>query len=221
MLDNQSPLNVTGLFAQSHSKEHIELQEKSSRFAEEVLYPYELTCEENNGLEQHALTKINEQVLAWDLNAINHSKEDGGQGLTIFEQMLVNEQLGKVTNAIWDTVFQPAYPMRFATKEQKAEYLIPTNQGLRRDAYAITEEKAGSDPRQCETRADRVDGGFLINGEKWFVTVGDVADYLLVHAHVDGDPDKATVFFVEKDLDGVHLKRTPLYTHHFVYKHPE
>src|SRR5690625_3471064 len=208
-------------FRASLSDEHQKLQAKAEQFSEEVLMPYELECEENDGLDAERLQEINQAVLDWELNAINHTKEDGGQGLTIFEQMLVNEQLGKVTNAIWDTVFQPAYPMRFATKEQKAEYLIPTNQGLRRDAYAITEEKAGSDPRQCETRADRVDGGFLINGEKWFVTVGDVADYLLVHAHVDGDPDKATVFFVEKDLDGVHLKRTPLYTHHFVYKHPE
>lgn len=221
MLDNQSTLNVTGLFAQSLSKEHIELQEKASRFAEEILYPYELTCEENNGLEQHALTKINEQVLAWDLNAINHSKEDGGQGLTIFEQMLVNEQLGKVTNALWDTVFQPAYPMRFGTKQQREEYLIPTNLGKRRDAYAITEENAGSDPSQCGTRADKVDGGFKINGEKWFVTVGDVADYILVHAHADGDPEKPTVFFVDKDSPGVRVKRTPLYTHNFVYEHPE
>lgn len=208
-------------FLDSLSVEHQQLQKKAEQFAEEVLMPYELTCEENNGLDEKDLQAINQAVLDWELNAINHSKEDGGQGLTIFEQMLVNEQLGKVTNAIWDTVFQPAFPMRFGTKEQKEKYLIPTNQGKRRDAYAITEENAGSDPRQCNTRADRVHDGFRINGEKWFVTVGDVADYLLVHAHVDGDPDQATVFFVDKDLPGVSVKRTPLYTHNFVYEHPE
>lgn len=214
-------LMASNSFKESLSKEHQDLQHKAERFAEEILMPYELMCEENNGLDTESLRTINQAVLDWEFNAINHSKEDGGQGFTIFEQMLVNEQLGKVTNAIWDTVFQPAYPMRFGTKQQKEEYLIPTNQGLRRDAYAITEETAGSDPRQCLTRADRVDGGFRINGEKWFVTVGDVADYMLVHAHVDGDPDKATVFFVDKNLPGVKEKRTPLYTHNFVYEHPE
>ena len=111
--------------------------------------------------------------------------------------------------------------MRFATPAQKAEYLIPTCQGLRRDAYAITEADAGSDPNQCQTRADKVEGGWKINGEKWFVTIGDIADYILVHAHVDGDPAKATVFFVDKDLPGVEVKRTPMYTHSFAFKHPE
>lgn len=208
-------------FRASLSLNHQQLQMKAQRFAEEVLMPYELQCEENDGLDQASLEEINQAVMDWELNAINHLKEDGGQELSIFEQMLVNEQLGKVTNAIWDTVFQPAIPMRFATNQQKRDYVIPTNQGTRRDAYAITEEYAGSDPSQCVTRADKVDGGYCINGEKWFVTVGDVADYLLVHAHVDGDPEKATVFFVEKDLKGVKVKRTPLYTHHFAYKHPE
>ena len=109
-------------FLDSLSVEHQQLQKKAEQFVEEVLMPYELTCEENNGLDEKDLQAINQAVLDWELNAINHSKEDGGQGLTIFEQMLVNEQLGKVTNAIWDTVFQPAFPMRFGTKEQKEKY---------------------------------------------------------------------------------------------------
>src|SRR5699024_12264310 len=128
-------------------------------------------------------------------------------GLTICEQMLVNEQWGKVTNALWDTVFQPAYPMRFGTQQQKEEYLIPTNFGKRRDAYAITEENAGSDPSQCGTRADKVDGGYRINGETWFVTVEDAAGYILVHVHVQHDPDSLTVFFVDRDWHVVSVMR--------------
>lgn len=203
------------------SKEHQELQAKARAFTDEVLVPYELECEENDGLSAESLATINQAVMAWEFNALNHSKEDGGQGYTIFEQMLVDEQLGRVTGAIWDTVFRPAYPMKFASRKQKEEYLIPTCQGQRRDCYAITEANAGSDPTQCLTRADRIKGGYRINGEKWFVTVGDAADYILVHAHVDGDPNKAAVFFVDKNLPGVEVKRTPQYTHHFAYKHPE
>jgi alkylation response protein AidB-like acyl-CoA dehydrogenase len=52
------------------------------------------------------------------------------------------------------------------------------------------------------------------------VTSGDVADFFLVHAHVDGDPAKATVFLVDKDTPGVRLVRTPAYTHTFVFEHP-
>lgn len=205
----------------SLSKEHQALQAKAKEFTEQVLFPHEMECEENDGISRETHQQIIDQVLAYGFNAPNHSKEDGGQGFTIFEQTLLNEQLGKATGAIWDALWYPSYPMRFASQAQKEEYLIPTCQGKRRDAYAITEADAGSDPTQCTTRADKVDGGWRINGEKWFVTIGDIADYILVHAHVDGDVNKPTVFFVDKDLPGVELKRTPLYTHHFAFKHPE
>lgn len=205
----------------SLTKEHQALQAKAKEFTEQVLYPHEMECEENDGISKETHNQIIQQVLDWEFNAPNHSKEDGGQGFSIFEQTILNEQLGGATGAIWDALWYPSYPMRFASKAQKEEYLIPTCQGQRRDAYAITEADAGSDPTQCVTRADKVDGGWRINGEKWFVTIGDIADYILVHAHVDGDVNKPTVFFVDKDLPGVELKRTPLYTHHFAFKHPE
>lgn len=203
------------------SKEYLALSEKAKDFTEQVLFPHEIECEENDGISRETHQQIIQQVLDWGFNAPNHSKEDGGQGFSIFEQTLLNEQLGKATGAIWDALWHPSYPMRFANQAQKEEYLIPTCQGQRRDAYAITEADAGSDPTQCETRADKVDGGWKINGEKWFVTIGDIADYFLVHAHVDGDPNKPTVLFMDKDLPGIELKRTPLYTHHFAFKHPE
>ncbi len=205
----------------SLSKEHIALQTKATEFVETVLFPHEMECEENDGISRETHQKIIDATLEWGFNAPNHTKEDGGQGFSLFEQTLLNEQLGKATGAIWDALWYPSYPMRFATPQQKAEYLIPTCQGKRRDAYAITEEHAGSDPAQCATRADKVDGGWKISGEKWFVTIGDIADYILVHAHVGGDPEKPTVFFVDKNLPGVELKRTPQYTHHFAFKHPE
>jgi len=71
------------------------------------------------------------------------------------------------------------------------------------------------------TRADRRDGYFVLSGEKWFVTSGDVADYLIVHANVDGDPDKPTLFLVDKALPGVRIAREPKFTHTYVFGHPE
>ena len=180
-----------------------------------------MECEENNGITPETHKKITEEVMKWGFNATNHSKEHGGQGMTLFEQMLVSEQLGMSTGAIWDAVPQPSFPMKFGTQEQIDEYLIPSCQCKRRDAYAITEADAGSDPTQCQTTAVKCDGGYKINGEKWYVTVGNIADFLLVHTHLDGDPEKATVFFVEKDAPGVKIKRTPEFTHHFAFKHPE
>ena len=91
----------------------------------------------------------------------------------------------------------------------------------RRACVAVTEPQAGSEPRMIGTRADRRDGRFVLNGEKWFVTSGDVADYIIVHANVDGDPDKPTLFLVDKALPGVRIAREPKFTHTYVFGHPE
>ena len=60
----------------------------------------------------------------------------------------------------------------------------------------------------------------MINGEKWFVTSGDIADYVIVHANVD-DPDKPTLFLVDKATPGVRIQREPKFTHTYVFGHLE
>ena len=197
-----------------------ELQRRAREFADLHLLPHELTCEMEGGLPESDLASIRRAAIEWQFNAINHSTVDGGQGLGVFEQILVSEQWGRATGALWDVVWRPSIPLRHGTREQKALYLRPACRGERRDAYAITEEGAGSDTSMVATTATRDGDAWVLNGEKWYVTVGDVADFFLVHALVDGDPAKATVFFVDKDQPGVRLVRTPKYMHTFVFEHP-
>jgi alkylation response protein AidB-like acyl-CoA dehydrogenase len=196
------------------------LQERARAFARDVLIPLEAECEEHDGLSPESLAKAKAAVLEAGFHAINHAVTDGGQGLDLFQQILVEEQWGHATNALWDIPWRPSIPLAAATEEQKERYLRPACRGERRDAYAITEAAAGSDPTMVQTTARRDGDGWVIFGEKWHVTSGDVADFFLVHAHVDGDPAKATVFLVDKDLPGVELVRTPKYTHTFVFEHP-
>jgi alkylation response protein AidB-like acyl-CoA dehydrogenase len=125
-----------------------------------------------------------------------------------------------VTGALWDVPWRPSIPLAAGTEEQKERFLRPACRGERRDAYAITEEGAGSDVAMLTTTARRDGDTWVLDGEKWHVTSGDVADFFLVHAHVDGDPAKATIFLVDKDMPGVRLVRTPKYTHTFVFEHP-
>ncbi len=196
------------------------VQQKAREFTEHVLMPLEDECEENDGLSPDSHARAKRSVLEWGFHGINHSTDDGGQGYDTFRQMLIEEQWGRTTGALWDIPWRPSIPLARGTEEQKERFLRPAIRGDRRDAYAITEEGAGSDVTAVATTARREGGDWVLDGEKWHVTSGDVADFFLVHAHVDGDPAKATVFLVDKDLPGVRLVRTPKYTHTFVFEHP-
>jgi alkylation response protein AidB-like acyl-CoA dehydrogenase len=196
------------------------LQDKARRFAEEVLRPLELECEEHDGLTPASAAAAKRSVLDWEFHAINHAEADGGRGFDTFQVMLVEEQWGHVTGALWDIPWRPSIPLAAGTAEQKERFLRPACAGERRDAYAITEADAGSDVTMVATTATRDGADWVLRGEKWHVTSGDVADFFLVHAHIDGDPAKATIFFIDKDTPGVRLVRTPKYTHTFVFEHP-
>jgi acyl-CoA dehydrogenase len=196
------------------------LQQRARSFTERDLIPLEDECEEGDGLTPERWARAKQATLDEAFNAINHAAADGGQAFSLFQQMLVEEQWGRATGALWDIPWRPSIPLASATESQKQEYLRPACRGERRDAYAITEEGAGSDPTMVATTAVRKDGDWILNGEKWHVTSGDIADFFLVHAHVDGDPAKATVFLVDKSSPGVRLVRTPKYMHTFVFEHP-
>jgi acyl-CoA dehydrogenase len=186
----------------------------------ERIVPYEDECEADNGLGPEAMADIREAVLETGLQAINMPEEWGGAGLGVLEQVVVQDELGKLTNALWDCVWRPANALRACTPEQRERWLVPDIRGERRDAVAITEADAGSDPQAIRTTAKPDGDGYRIDGEKWFVTVGDAADFLIVLANVqpEGAP---TLFLVDKDLPGVRINRVPRYTHTFVYEHPE
>jgi acyl-CoA dehydrogenase len=196
-----------------------ELRARARSLTESIM-AHEAACEEQNGLSPEAHADIADRVRELRLNAINMPAEWGGQGLGVLDQVLVQEELGRLTNALWDTVWRPANALSACTPAQRDEYLIPAIGGERRDCFAVTESGAGSDPSLIETTAQPVDGGYRIDGEKWFVTVGDVADFLIVLALVL--PERApTLFLVDKATPGVRVLRTPRYMHTFVYEHPE
>ena len=194
---------------------------KAKEFAETQLFPQEEALELDGHLPPETLARLRKAVVEQGLNAINHAREDGGQGLTQLQQTLVNEEVGKATGALWAILWHPPVPLKYGTAQQKREYLVPSCLGERRASYAITEAGAGSDPRLVATRADYRGGKYHLSGEKWFVTTGDYSDYLVVHAHVDGDADKPTLFLVDKDLPGVRIKRVPKFMHTYVFGHPE
>ncbi|MFG3206610.1 acyl-CoA dehydrogenase family protein [Streptomyces sp. NPDC048192] len=191
-----------------------------ARALTDFIAAYEVQCEEQNGLPASAHAKIRDAVLDAGLQAVNMPAEWGGAGLTIAEQVTVQEQLGRLTGALWDTVWRPANALRLCTPEQRERFLLPVIRGERRDCYAVTEPGAGSDPQNLATTATKTGQGWVLNGEKWFVTVGDHADFMIVLAAAG--PERApTLFLVDKDAPGIEMTRVPRFMHTFVYEHPE
>jgi butyryl-CoA dehydrogenase len=203
----------------TYSPEQLELRERAQSLTEAII-PFEIPCEEGRGLPDESLAEIRRLTLDHRLNAINMPAEWGGQGLSVLEQVIVQERLGQLTNALWDAVWRPANALRHCTEAQRERYLLPAIAGDRRDCFAVTEEKAGSDPSLIETVAVPDGGGYRVTGEKWFVTVGDVADFMIVQA-LAGPERAPTLFLIDKDSPGVSVKRTPAYMHTFVFEHPE
>jgi len=202
--------------------EQLELQQRAREFVENVLMPLELEAEERGGkLPEETVETIKREAIAARLNGGRFAPEHGGQGWTMLEWFLVNEQFGRVTNGLHWHVPNAYNVLMQGSPEQIERYLVPALRGEGGDAYAVTEADAGSDPSGISTTAARVERGWVINGEKWFVTSGDVARVLIVMAlALDGEDRLPTLFLVDPGSPGVEYVESPRFTHNYPHGHP-
>jgi acyl-CoA dehydrogenase len=192
--------------------------ERARAFVEEVLIPLEEKAERARGrLPEADVARIRAAGLEAGLAGGLHAVEHGGQGWTKTEWVLVEEQFGRSTNALSWHIPSAYNVLASGSPEQIDRYLRPALRGELHDAYAVTEEGAGSDPSQITTRAVRSDGGWVIDGEKWFVTYGDVAAVYIVVAQTDSGP---TLFLVDRSCDGIEVVDDPPFTHSYPHGHP-
>ncbi|MFC8259602.1 acyl-CoA dehydrogenase family protein [Streptomyces sp. NPDC057291] len=101
---------------------------------------------------------------------------------------------------------------KVATEEQKERYLRPLAAGTARSCFAMTEPApgAGSDPRALATTATRIEGGWRIDGRKWFISGADGAAFAICMARTSGSPGDAggaTMFLVDTDNPGMKIVR--------------
>jgi acyl-CoA dehydrogenase len=202
--------------------EQIDLQQRARRFIDEVCVPNEELAERSGGrLPQELIERIRREGIAAGLSGGLHAPEHGGQGWSMTDWFLVEEQLGRSTNALSWYIPNAYNVLASGTPEQIDRYLRPALRGELHDAYAVTEAEAGSDPAGITTTARKSDGGWVIDGEKWFVTTGDIASVyiLMANAIVDGEP-LGTLFLVDRDIDGIEIVDDPPFTHSYPHGHP-
>src|ERR1700735_476211 len=199
-----------------------DLRDRARAFVEEVLIPLENEAEERAGaLPQSTIDEIKRAAIAARLHGGRVPVEHGGQGWSMLEWFLVNEQFGRVTNGLHWHVPNVYNVLLEGTPEQIERYIAPDLRGEGGDAYAVTEAEAGSDPGGIASTAVATDGGWRINGEKWFVTSGDVARVLIVMANVvDGADRLPTLFLIEPGAAGGDFVDAPKFTHTSPHGHP-
>ena len=198
------------------------LASRARRFAEDVLMPLEEEAEERAGrLPDDAVAAIKREAIGAGLAGGMHAPEHGGQGWSRLEWSLVEEQYGRTTNALHWHVPNAYNVWSHATPDQIERYLRPALRGELKDAYAVTERDAGSDPSAIAATAERTEAGFRLNADKWFVTAGDVAAVYIVMANVIGAGRRLpTLFVVDRDRPGVEIVDDPAFTHNYPEGHP-
>ena len=161
----------------------LELQARARGFADELI-PHEQYAEEHDGeLPADVAHRLEARAVELGLTATNIPTELGGRGCSALQQVLVQEQGGRVTNALaWCLTTPPGWWPAVANDHQRETYLVPTVEGRREECYAITEEYAGSDVSDLKATATRDGDDYVLNGVKWHVTSYNKADYVFFQA---------------------------------------
>ena len=200
----------------------LQWQEKARRFAVEELIPHEVEAEMNGGrLPDTVQQRHKNMAIDLGFSSMDVPERYGGLELRTVDQVAVWEQLGRVTNALCWCFSEPHdWMFKACNEEQLQRYVLPLMDGSRKECYAITERESGSDV-VIDTSAELTDEGYRINGEKWFVTSANHADYLFLQAKLTSGQHAGSdsMFFVDKDSPGIEEIRTPLFSHTFDHHH--
>ena len=201
----------------------LDLQGRARAFTDEMV-GFELEAEEHDGRLPEEVTKtLHERAIELGLYATNMPTSVGGPGCTTLQQVLVQEQAGRVTNGIaWCMATPPSWWPEVANQHQRNRWLLPTVRGEKEECYAITEEGAGSDVSDLAATARRDGDEYVLDGVKWHVTSFHEADYIFFQAVLTTGPHAGSqaLFVLDKDTPGVRVVRTPAYAHSLGHGHP-
>jgi glutaryl-CoA dehydrogenase (non-decarboxylating) len=147
------------------------------------------------------------------LLGISVPQEYGGAGMDYISLGVASEELEYLDTSL--RVIMSVHAglncltlLSWGTEDQKQRYLVPQAQGTKISGYGLTEPSAGSDARAIQTTAIKKGDRFVLNGEKSWISLADVADNFVVVAWTDlekkkqGDPSGMSAFIVERTFKG-------------------
>jgi acyl-CoA dehydrogenase len=193
----------------SLTPEQIQLQEKARRFALEEVLPVAWYYDK---IDETPLPVIRKAFDAGIMN-IDIPKAYGGKGLGLVESALITEEIAAACAGLSTSIFDSSLGMEpiliSENKAVKEKYLPKIAKEFKLTAFATSEPTMGSDVAGLRCKASRDGDDYILNGTKYWITNGGVADYVSVFATVDPKSQHAGIcaFLVETDWEGVTIGR--------------
>src|SRR5215203_1730775 len=175
------------------------LKKRIAEFVREELHPFEAEIAARGEIDEERLGTLRKKAREAGFSNLNMPAEYGGMDLSMVSLVALEEESGKVTNGLG--------------------YMVADRGPRELLELAITEPEAGSDIKDIKTTAKREGEGWVLNGDKWFVTGGERADFFIVLAWAG---EEQASFLVERETPGLEFVRTPVFMHDpYASKHVE
>src|SRR3954470_9290164 len=182
------------------------IRDTTQRFAADRIAPLAARID----AEDWFPTELWPEMGALGLHGITVAEEDGGLGLGYLEQVVAQEEVARASASIGLSYGAHSnlcinQIRRWASPEQKAKYLPSLISGEHVGSLAMSEAGAGSDVVSMKLKAEKVQGGYVLNGTKFWITNAHSAATLVVYARTWEGSRGITTFLIEKDMPGFSL----------------
>lgn len=187
------------------SEEAEMIRDTVHRFAQDEIAPIAAEVDATNKFPRQLWPKMGEL----GLHGITVSEEDGGTGLGYLEHTIAVEEISRASASIGLSYGAHSnlcinQLRRWGNEEQKARHLPGLISGEHLGSLAMSEPNAGSDVVSMKLNAQSVQGGYLLNGNKMWITNAPTADTLMVYAKTDpsGGSKGISAFLITPDMEG-------------------
>jgi butyryl-CoA dehydrogenase len=194
----------------SFSEEHQLLRETVRRFSETELAPLVREADDSEIFPRELFPKWGEMGLI----AARYPEKDGGGGFDKIADCIIREETSRVCQAFASSLSAHSHlgiwPIwRIGTDAQKEKYLKPAMAGEKVSCFGLSEPDGGSNIRALKTQAKKVDGGYLINGSKLYITNAPMADFMLLAARTSPElsADSISMFIVDLPSENVVIQK--------------
>jgi butyryl-CoA dehydrogenase len=189
------------------SPEQGQVRDVFARFADERIAPQAATLDEAHAFPRELFAELGRLGFF----GIRYPEDVGGSGLDLVSFCLALEEIARGSMSLAGcAAMQSLMGTKFLHMLGNADIVErlfkPALRGEKIGAICMTEPNAGSDLDSIATRADKVEGGYKLNGQKIWVTSAPVADFFTVFARA-GEERKLTIFLVERSFKGLHVGR--------------